>query len=60
MVKPKFEAVNNWRLLEDDNQIDQAACFRFLRQPSRPNTPMWVAKSGREAGMSTAAGVPLL
>jgi hypothetical protein len=30
------------------NQIDQAACFRFLRQPIRPNAPKPVAKIPRD------------
>ena len=34
------------RGLVGHNQIDQALCFRFLRQPSRPNAPKPVAKSG--------------
>ena len=43
-------------------QIDQAACFRFLRQPSRPNAPKPVAKSGSAAGSgvsATATPVPM-
>jgi hypothetical protein len=31
-----------------------AAAFRFLRQPSRPNAPIPVAKSGRAAGRGTS------
>ena len=35
-------------------KLDQAACFRFLRQPSRPNAPRPVAKSGSVAGSGVA------
>src|SRR6476659_506505 len=36
--------------------FDQAArAFRFLRQPSRPNAPRPVAKSGSAAGMGVCA-----
>ena len=38
-------------------QIDQAACFRFLRHPSRPNTPRPVAKSGSPGGIGTVASL---
>ena len=40
--------------------FDQAAtvrAFRFLRQPSRPNAPRPVAKSGRAAGRGTTPDV---
>ena len=36
-------------------RIDQAACLRFLRQPSRPNAPRPVANSGSAAGSGVAA-----
>src|SRR5262249_56748354 len=38
--------------------IDQAAAFRFLRQPSRPNAPRPVAKSGKAVGSGTALSCP--
>jgi hypothetical protein len=46
-------ATNNFRPSCIGVADDQAtACaFRFLRQPSRPNAPRPVAKSGRAAGM---------
>ena len=37
-----------------------AAFFRFLRQPSRPNAPRPVAKSGSAAGSGVASGLPTL
>jgi len=37
-------------------KLDQAICFRFLRQPSSPNAPSPVAKSGRAAGSGVVAG----
>ena len=40
-----------------DQAATIAAAFRFLRQPSRPNAPRPVAKSGRAAGSGV---VPLL
>ena len=39
------------------DQAAGAAAFRFLRQPSRPNAPRPVAKSGRAAG--SGVGVKL-
>ncbi len=38
------------------NQIAQTYCFRFLRQPSRPNAPRPDANSGRAAGTGVADG----
>ena len=38
-------------------QIDQATCFRFLRQPSRPNALRPPAKSGSAAGSGVSLGV---
>jgi hypothetical protein len=37
-----------------------AAAFRFLRQPSRPNAPRSVAKSGRAAGSGVHADDSLM
>ena len=39
-------------------QIDQAACFRFLRHPISPNTPRPVAKSGSAAGSGVSFRKP--
>ena len=43
-------------LATNSNQI-RRTCFRFLRQPSRPNAPRPVAKSGNVAGSGTATGM---
>ena len=39
--------------------FDQAAAFRFLRQPSRPSAPRPMAKSGSAPGRGTTCTVPL-
>ena len=43
---------------KSDQVFDQAAscAFRFLRQPSRPNTPRPVAKSGKAVGSGVTTG----
>jgi hypothetical protein len=38
------------------SSVQATACFRFLRQPSKPNALRPVAKSGRAAGSGVALG----
>ena len=40
------------------DQAANAAAFRFLRQPTRPNAPRPLAKSGRAAGRGVSEALP--